>query len=184
MRCRECEALTNGECPSCQMQKLKADNRDSMFPGIVRGQKYIDALLATPLRRMVITDAQGNPYLERIVIREDPLTKEGRVYLHIIYKSDDDRDMHDHPWDFQSTILKGSYINHMACGAVTYGEAQTLYMKAEDAHRLEVIDGPVVTLVHRGPKKREWGFHTIDGWVNHKDYLNAKFGHGNYEVMD
>ncbi len=31
---------------------------------------------------------------------------------------------------------------------------------------------PVWTFVVSGPKRRSWGFHTEQGWVNHRDYLH------------
>lgn len=36
-------------------------------------------------------------------------SKSGSVYLHHFFRSDDDPDPHDHPWDFTSLILKGGY---------------------------------------------------------------------------
>lgn len=151
---------------------------ESTFPELTKSQALLDAFCKTPLKRTIITDKEGTPYLERITLKTyDDGSKD---YLHIIYKSDDDRDMHDHPWMFHSRIIHGRYINHMKTGSVTYGQGQTLSMRAEDAHRLELLDGPVVTLVHRGPKIRTWGFHTDEGFINHTDYLNQKFGVGQW----
>jgi hypothetical protein len=57
-----------------------------------------------------------------------------------------------------------------------------LRRKAEDAHCLEVPAGTTVwTLVLVTKKKRAWGFHTRDGWKSHVDYLNEKYGAGNWE---
>lgn len=35
----------------------------------------------------------------------------GDLYLHKIYRSDNDPDPHDHPWDFRTFILKGGYTD-------------------------------------------------------------------------
>lgn len=35
-----------------------------------------------------------------------------RLVLHQFHRSDNDRHYHDHPWNFISFILKGSYIEH------------------------------------------------------------------------
>jgi hypothetical protein len=37
-----------------------------------------------------------------------------RFYLHKFYSGDDHRDLHDHPWSFQSIILRGGYWEHRA----------------------------------------------------------------------
>lgn len=162
------------------------------------------------LQRFVITDRDGAPYLERVVLEKD------RTYLHVIYKGDDDRDPHDHPWDFTSLIVWGSYVEHSflpepcrdgmphrwdgpggmghctACGADraavnlvprrdVYRSGMHNHKDAADLHRLELPDGPVVTLVRRGPTVRRWGFMTQHGWVDHNSYLDAKFGAGNWD---
>jgi hypothetical protein len=35
----------------------------------------------------------------------------GDLYLHKIYRSDDDPDPHDHPWSFRTFVLKGGYYD-------------------------------------------------------------------------
>lgn len=35
----------------------------------------------------------------------------GDLYLHKIYRSDDDKDPHDHPWSFRTFVLKGGYTD-------------------------------------------------------------------------
>lgn len=141
-----------------------------------------------------------SPYLERLVLRDK------EVYLHVIYASDGDRDPHDHPFDFESTIIWGSYSEVVykftcsmtnCCDDLTYDEQGTCELghqltlsedtprtytkgmvnrkRAAQLHRLTIIDGPVVTLVQRGPKVREWGFQTLDGWQLSRDYIAQKF---------
>ena len=45
--------------------------------------------------------------------------------------------------------------------------------KAEAAHRLDLLDGPMWTYVTTGPVRRRWGFHTEQGWVHWSRYLAA-----------
>lgn len=126
------------------------------------------------MKSFVITSKTGEPYLTRYVLSE---TK----YLHIIHRSDDDRDLHDHPWDFSSQILHGSYVEVTPDGKrKTFKVGDVNFHKAEDAHCLVLNEGEVVTLVTLGPRRREWGFHTAKGWVHHKDYLDEKFGFGKW----
>lgn len=160
--------------------------------------------------RFMITSSDGAPYLERIKLaaREDGSATH---YLHIIYQSDADRDPHDHPWWFGSKIIHGSYVEHGyakdcvdGCGQVlgdhkscpkcgsglvlrelgprAYYPGDVNFKAAHELHRLQLQDGPVVTLVERGPKVREWGFWTDRGWKSSVDYLDAKFGKGQWNA--
>src|SRR6185312_6999729 len=39
------------------------------------------------------------------------------VYLHRFLRSDDDRALHDHPWDNRSWVLSGEYVEHLQDGS-------------------------------------------------------------------
>ena len=49
-------------------------------------------------------------YLRRFIIKK-PTQKKSGIFLHKIYRSDDDRDPHDHPFGFTSLILSGGYVD-------------------------------------------------------------------------
>lgn len=57
------------------------------------------------------TGKQTVLYLRRFYIwRSSWIGKNfGDLYLHKIYRSDDDPDPHDHPWHFRTFVLKGGY---------------------------------------------------------------------------
>lgn len=176
-------------------------------------------------KRSTITNAQGVPYMHRYYLLEWPW----RIRIHEILRSDEDRDMHDHPYDFVSIMLKGGYIEtaHMShdelerlfldtadheepchcskCAIIDSGppfESKRAYrpgairrLKAEDAHRIQLntkwLDSgtlltvvPAWTLIFAGPIRREWGFHTQDGWMHWKAYLDKKFGPGKWQAAD
>lgn len=68
----------------------------------------------------IIAKSDATPYLRRWYFTpwSDDKHKLKRkrlpnIYLHHILKSDDDRALHDHPWDNVSIILKGGYIEHV-----------------------------------------------------------------------
>ena len=96
-----------------------------------------------------------------------------RLRYHEILRSDPDRHLHDHPWDFTSTILEGSYLEVTPSGETVYQPGDMIKRKATDLHRLVVVDGPVWTAVRTGPVRRHWGFMTDDGWVMWRDYQTA-----------
>ena len=145
----------------------------------------------------VIVAGDGRPYLRRYtLIHQDSL----RVYLHEILLSDEDRHMHDHPWDFTTILLSGGYIEErpvepqrftkqsdggykMETVRIKWPRFSRIKHRAEDFHRIELPEGkPVWTLFFAGDKRRDWGFMTEDGWVHYRKYLNDKFGPSSIEM--
>lgn len=49
-----------------------------------------------------------------------------RLVIHCFHRSDNDRHYHDHPWNFISLILKGSYIEHFPSGQDFFGKPAPL----------------------------------------------------------
>mgnify|MGYP001594992039 CR=1 FL=1 len=108
-------------------------------------------------------------YMHRAVLS----TPWGTLRLHRIMRSDADRHLHDHPWDFTSLLLSGGYNELLDGGCRECPRWSIVSHKAEDRHAL-VLDGPVTTLVLTGPIRRDWGFHTEDGWIHFRDYQSVK----------
>src|SRR5216684_5751014 len=64
------------------------------------------------------------------------------IYLHRFLRSDEDRALHDHPWDNRSWILSGEYVEHLLDGtSITRHEGDVVERKAIEAHRVELIAG-------------------------------------------
>jgi hypothetical protein len=121
-----------------------------------------------------IIGGRGAPYLERWFLV--PETDQGGVYLHRIIRDDDDRALHDHPWDCTVILLRGAYreIRNDCPDGEVFKAPFIRQMKAETAHRLVVVDGPVVTLVIWGPRRREWGFHCPQGWRPWREFVDSR----------
>lgn len=125
----------------------------------------------------IITD--GSLYLRRLHLIQVPHV--GAVMLHWIKRPDLARDLHDHPVSFLSIVLRGSYYEFVPnLARAPFGmELRHVrwwnYKRATDAHRIIDVFGPrgVVTLVFAGPKRRNWGFHTPQGWVRWQDYKES-----------
>lgn len=200
----KCDADYGGDqhrenCPMSFAYPAK-ENQLQRFDATMR--KSMDVL-----RRFFVPLPDGvSPYLERLILDEykDTHGQPGKVYLHVIYASDGDRDPHCHPFDFESTIVWGRYVEHafvrwcpdcsikfvtdvtecslckrkLSCkedGHRTFAAGHVNEKKAHHLHKLTLPSGPVVTLVSRGPKLRRWGFMTQDGWVDHEPYIKEKF---------
>lgn len=117
----------------------------------------------------------GHPYMRRYYpLGPGTDTINGTtVRIHQFLASDPGRDLHDHPWDFTTTILAGTYLEHHTTGTRELHPGDTTTHAAEDAHRVELIHGPVWTLFTHGPARRRWGFHTPTGWTHWRDYPHA-----------
>lgn len=137
------------------------------------------------LKKQIIRNEAGDPYLVRWAIN---LPWFG-IKLHHILRSDEDRDCHDHPWSFLSIILLGGYWEHRPVRMVGemgdeasrettrrwHGPGSVLWRPAPSVHRLELpVERTAWSLVFTGPKRREWGFHTICGWIPWTRYWRAK----------
>lgn len=93
-----------------------------------------------------------------------------QLALHKIWRSDDDRALHDHKADNLSVILKGQYTEIRSEGdrGQVYGAGNWIFREAEQRHRLVLDEGkPVWTLWLRWPARREWGFWPVGGKFVH-----------------
>lgn len=117
-------------------------------------------------KRIDITDCEKRPYLTRW-----HLIRVGEWFalmLHKFHRSDEDRELHDHPWNFYTLILTKGYWEHSEFQygitnatlrhRVWYPRFSVLYRRAEWRHRVEIKEAPVWTLVLRLGRRREWGF--------------------------
>ncbi len=129
------------------------------------------------LTRKVVPDKTVNerrPYLIRWHIW---LPFGFAIYLHKLCVSDPDRDLHDHPWSFISILVWGRYTEYVP-GRVRRVRWFNV-RHATDAHRVVLdkrFDGedkPVYTILLRGRRQREFGFHTEEGWFHWREY-NAR----------
>lgn len=115
-------------------------------------------------------------YLRRLRIVQTPLFG---VYLHEMHAPDDDRDLHDHPFNFWSLILKGGYRERWSRFPSVTHFHQTRSWKRWSFHKVEILEGhsisvlfevPTYTLVFVGRRQADWGFYTKSGWIPWDQY--------------
>lgn len=103
----------------------------------------------------------GDPndvYLDRLTLITTPWFS---IKLHRIYRPDQQRDLHNHPWCFFSLVLWGWYTENTQRGErrVRWFNWKTL----EDFHCISLVSrSPVWTLVFTGPRRQVWGFMVKD----------------------
>jgi hypothetical protein len=98
------------------------------------------------------------------------------IMLHQILRDDDDRALHDHPWDNVSMVLSGKIRDVRFDGYTDLSAGDTLYREAASPHRIMVspFSGPAWTMFVAGPKIREWGFHCPQGWRHWAEFVDSR----------
>lgn len=133
-----------------------------------------------------------NPYMLRWFLF--PKNRWFKVFLHKFVRDDDDRAAHDHPFNFWSILIRGTYFeisqitdDHRSLYG-SWRRARIIYRSATYRHRIELQrddDGKIIpcwTLVFTGPTWREWGFWCPKGFVPLKEFADptdeSKVGKG------
>lgn len=100
------------------------------------------------------------------------------IRIHHIKRADADRDLHDHPWNARTIILRGTYTeqrlldhsdevlagmhvpaNALATEYITRRPGDTAQLSFGEYHRIdEVSDGGVYSLFISGAYQGTWGF--------------------------
>jgi hypothetical protein len=134
-------------------------------------------------RKRTIYDREGLvPYLVRYYIfLKDRQNFPFNITLHKILVSDLD-DLHDHPWNYATLILKGGYYEHTPEGKFWRGPGHFRYRKSTDLHRLELAKDengnelPCWSLFYMGKKVNDgkWGFVKDGKWVESEIYLKER----------
>jgi len=137
-----------------------------MIEGIV--DKICEGL-SRYLEKRVITRRDGKPYLERYYIfHSDRFKKIPGIYLHKFLSSDEDEELHNHPWGSSvSFILTGGYIEErrndkrrVVIKDVLPGSIN--YINHDDFHRVDLIKNYAWTLFMSGNREQDWGFWNRD----------------------
>jgi quercetin dioxygenase-like cupin family protein len=112
----------------------------------------------------------GEPYMHRYFLLGSQTASSAR-YHHIVHS--DRHDLHDHPWDFISVILQGSYLETTPTREQQYHPGDVLVRTAEQLHRLTLLTPSVWTFVTVSTARKTWGYQTDNGWVPWRAYLGT-----------
>lgn len=132
------------------------------------------------MQKTTIPCQDGLDYLVRWRIVQTPLFA---IYLHDLLEPDTDRDPHDHPFDFISIILRGGYTERVwpEIREAVIGLHELIYvrrwlpgsvhkMTMEKAHMITRVRPGTKSLILCGPRRRNWGFWTAEGFVPWQEY--------------
>ncbi len=126
----------------------------------------------------------GEKYLLRFYIKK--VGKYPGVYLHHFFMSDQDRDLHNHPWfNAKSLILCGAYSEERLLSDKKYISKKEYHagminkIEFTDFHRVELLEGPVWTLFMARKTFQTWGFWDMENkkFIPWNEYVDS---HGNF----
>ncbi len=108
-------------------------------------------------------------YLRRFYLKR---TGKKRYFLHYFVRSDNDRWLHDHPWDAEVIILNKGYREEVKGGKfIDHTKWKKRSLSAEWFHRVHLCYGPVWTIFMPQQKRKQWGFLVGETWEPHYKYL-------------
>lgn len=101
------------------------------------------------------------------------------VRIHVIHRSDNDRYLHDHPWDFMTIILRGGYYEVQGAQdgfvACWHYPGTVLFRRATTFHRLVLEPGAkAVTLFITFRQRQGWGFLVDNRKVPWREFVTRK----------
>lgn len=149
--------------------------------------EWVVSKMARP--RIIFDRAGGTPYLSRYYLFGRPKMPDGSqvfdqfgnphpeavwpagglgLYIHKFHRSDDDFDLHNHPWSWAlSIVLAGGYVEERRDGndIVRVRRVKPFsinFIRATDFHRVDLIEKDAWSLFIAGPKIASWAFWNRD----------------------
>lgn len=115
-----------------------------------------------------------NPYLSSGADRKTkwfPIS----IRIHKIVKPDNDRHMHDHPWNARTFIVKGWYREERINSAFLRQKGESCRLKFKEYHKITHVsyDG-VYTIFISGKYRGTWGFLVNGLKIKYKKYLGLE----------
>ena len=101
------------------------------------------------------------------------------VRIHHIMREDQDRDLHDHPWNARTIVLQGGYTEDRNGTHFVRIPGDTATLRFEEYHRINyVTDGGVYTIFITWKQRGEWGFNVNGKKVPWREYLAIEKNNG------
>jgi len=101
------------------------------------------------------------------------------IYIHGIYKADEDEYLHNHPWNIWTMILWGGYFEKLRGGNYRLRTpGHMTYSNTKAFHKIsEMHKSPTYTLAVVGRRKdKEWGYMVDKRFIDHKTFRKNKRG--------
>jgi len=98
-----------------------------------------------------------------------------KINLHGIYHHDEDKHLHNHPWNFLNIILKGYYVEELEGKLSFRYPGQVAKRTKNQFHKIEsLLSKSVYTLNIMWGKEEVWGYRVDGKFVDHETYRQLK----------
>jgi len=133
-------------------------------------------------------ETDGDAYLTRIMLPRLnlPIIGSLRPMIHHFHRRDQDRHLHNHPWDRAwSFLITGSYdeerliwpknpLSSVGMGCEKRHVKWFNTLTAQDYHAVTKLNGEVWTLFVTGNRVQDWGFYVDGRHVPWRDYFKER----------
>lgn len=99
------------------------------------------------------------------------------IFIHGIYKEDNDAHLHNHPWNLLTIVLSGSYIEELEnANLIVRGFLNIGYRSRAKYHKIfKLTSKEVKTLAFVfGKRNDNWGYNVDNKHVIHTEYRTNK----------
>jgi len=98
------------------------------------------------------------------------------INLHGIYKEDEDKHLHNHPWSILTIILIGCYTEELEDDKESFRWPLSIaYRSREKFHKIKMLHSNYVySLAITSKRRTEWGYNVNGIFVDHKTYREQK----------
>lgn len=104
------------------------------------------------------------------------------IRIHHWIRSDVKTHFHDHPYDFLSIVIKGSYHNITPNARTKVSAGSVWISKGTELHYLEIPRGGAWTLLFCSRPYKKWGFFVNGKRVSPRHFFNI-YGHPGCNVQ-
>lgn len=118
-----------------------------------------------------ISSKNGELHFRRWRLLHTPIFS---IYIHQIFKSDEDAHMHSHPFNYVTYLLRGAYYEeNYGSSNILYGAGMVGKKHNSQYHRITVLE-PTTTLVFAIWPRVPWGYNVDGEFVDHEIYRQMK----------
>ena len=121
---------------------------------------------------------KAKPWMERyyLLFRRRPKWFPFNILIHKMLDDDHGEGVHNHLCPYITIILKGGYWETTPKGKFWRAPLSYRYAPANTFHRVE-LDKNIPycwTIFIPSKSTQEWGFKTVNGWMQHEKYFKMK----------
>jgi hypothetical protein len=144
--------------------------------------RFACATLVARLPSPRVFSGRTGVYLSRWTI-VDRGKERWRLSLHHFHRSDEDQELHTHPWRWAVALqLAGGYVEERRVGndvvRIRRGPCSLVFLRADTAHRVDLLDltNGAWSFILTGPVVASWGFYDRRTWLftPWREFIRAK----------